>query len=181
MITKEDVERVFGTYVEPDDETIFLEMCDDFCVQVLLEMERQNLTMTELAKRMGVAQSTLSKQLSGEQNLTAKTMAKMARALGCGIEAPKLVHLASRQCFAADSIDSSEDTSVEFESVAEKTEPLYEMNLFDGLEVKSTKRMSENSELRTWDFPDCSSEQYTVEGLVDLPNNAEMMVQGEAA
>lgn len=88
MITKEDMERVFGTYVEPDDETIFLEMCDDFCVQVLLEMERQNLTMTELAKRMGVAQSTLSKQLSGEQNLTAKTMAKMARALGCGIREP---------------------------------------------------------------------------------------------
>ena len=181
MITKEDMERVFGTYVEPDDETIFLEMCDDFCVQVLLEMERQNLTMTELAKRMGVAQSTLSKQLSGEQNLTAKTMAKMAKALGCGIEAPKLVHLVSQQCFAADSIDASDYSSAEFESVEGKMEPLYEISLLDGLEMKPTKRRSEDLELKTWDLPYYSSEQYTVEGLVCLPNNEKMTVQGEAA
>lgn len=91
MITREDMERVFGAYEEPDDETLFLEMCDDFCVQVIFEMERQGLTVSELARRMGVAQSTLSQQLSGEQNLTAKTMDRIARALGCVLEAPRLV------------------------------------------------------------------------------------------
>lgn len=90
MLTREDTERAFGAYVEPDDETLYLEMCDDFCAQVILEMERQGLTVTEVAQRMGVAQPALSRQLSGKQNLAAKTMAKIASALGCAIEAPKL-------------------------------------------------------------------------------------------
>lgn len=106
MLTREDMERAFGTYVEPDDETLYLEMCDDFCVQVILEMERQGLTVTEVARRMGVAQPTLSRQLSGEQNLTAKTMAKIARALGCTVEAPKLVKAsAERACVGLSSVE----------------------------------------------------------------------------
>jgi DNA-binding phage protein len=91
MITKDDMTRVFGAYVEPDGETLFVEMCDDFCCQVILEMERQGLTVAALARRMGVSRPTLSEQLSGDRNLTLKTMGNIARALGCALEAPRLV------------------------------------------------------------------------------------------
>lgn len=134
MITDKDMERVFGSCVEPDDETLFLEMCDDFCVQVIFEMERQGLTVTELARRMGVAQPTLSRQLSGEQNLTVKTMDRMARALGCSLEAPRLVR-PSEEPLAAIQIARGN-----FEHFADPYDP----EVFDSGEAGVCRRVSGN-------------------------------------
>jgi transcriptional regulator with XRE-family HTH domain len=46
-------------------------------------MRERKITVTELAHRMGVAQSTLSEMLSG--NPTEKTMIKISKAIGCSL------------------------------------------------------------------------------------------------
>lgn len=47
------------------------------------EMERQKITRTELAEKLGTSPAHVSKMLNGNPNLTIKSMVKVARALNC--------------------------------------------------------------------------------------------------
>ena len=71
-------------------DTLSYGLSGDFASQVMDELERQGITLAELARRMGIKQPTLCGMLRGTSNMTLKTMARMALALGCTLEAPRL-------------------------------------------------------------------------------------------
>lgn len=54
--------------------------------RVLRAMELRGVKQAELARRMGVPDSYLSRALSGGQNLTVKTLTRIARALGMRLD-----------------------------------------------------------------------------------------------
>ena len=58
-----------------------LEFTDD----VVREMERQGISRTELAQRLGTTPAYVTKLLRGKVNFTLGTMVKLARALGAEI------------------------------------------------------------------------------------------------
>ena len=82
--------------MKPVDLTEFLETTDtpetrafehtlDFIYQVIDRMEDLGLTKTELARKMGISLSQLSRYLNTNANMTLKTMAKFELALDCHI------------------------------------------------------------------------------------------------
>lgn len=74
----------------PSPKVMAAKMVLDFEVAVYLEMKRQGLKQKDLAKKMGVSAATLSKTLSETSNMTFKTAARIANALGCMLDAPLL-------------------------------------------------------------------------------------------
>lgn len=54
-----------------------------FTGNLLLKMEQKKISKKELAKRMGVSPSQITKFLEGGNNFTLKTMVTMAHHLGC--------------------------------------------------------------------------------------------------
>lgn len=74
----------------PSPKVMAAKMVLDFEVAVYLEMKGQGLKQKDLAKKMGVTAATLSKTLSGTSNMTFKTAARIANALGCVLDAPML-------------------------------------------------------------------------------------------
>jgi antitoxin component HigA of HigAB toxin-antitoxin module len=50
------------------------------------ELERQGLTKAALAERMGRTRGDITQILSGNRNLTLRTLAEVAEALGCQVE-----------------------------------------------------------------------------------------------
>ena len=65
-----------------------------FTESVLLRMEElEDMTGADLADRMGASKPYVSKLLKGKSNFTLETLVKLARALECRIEPPKLVPL----------------------------------------------------------------------------------------
>lgn len=74
----------------PSPKVMAAKMVLDFEVAVYLEMKRQGLKQKDLAKKMGVTAATLSKTLSETSNMTFKTAARIANALGCVLDAPSL-------------------------------------------------------------------------------------------
>jgi transcriptional regulator with XRE-family HTH domain len=60
--------------------------------RALAEEQAENgLTKAELARRLGVNRSVLTKRLNGALNMTFETLADMAWAMGRDVVAPKLV------------------------------------------------------------------------------------------
>lgn len=59
-------------------EKILLQLGEDIC----LLMEQQRLSRTQLAERMGVSPAYITKILSGNPNLTIKSLLKLADAMG---------------------------------------------------------------------------------------------------
>lgn len=74
----------------PSPKVMAAKMVLDFEVAVYLEMKRQGLRQKDLAKKMGITAATLSKTLSETSNMTFKTAARIANALGCALDAPSL-------------------------------------------------------------------------------------------
>ena len=74
----------------PEPEVVAAKMALDFEAAVFLEMKRQGLRQKDLAEAMGVTAATVSKTLSETSNMTFKTAARIANALGCTLDAPKL-------------------------------------------------------------------------------------------
>lgn len=74
----------------PSPKVMAAKMVLDFEVAVYLEMKRQGLRQKDLAEKMGVTAATLSKTLSETSNMTFKTAARIANALGCVLDAPSL-------------------------------------------------------------------------------------------
>lgn len=58
--------------------------------EITVEMERQNVSSRELAKRLGKTDSAVSRILSGRSNFTLKSLFLFADALDCELS-PKLV------------------------------------------------------------------------------------------
>jgi len=69
----------FNYDVEFQTEKVIL----DFTEQVVLFMEKQEMSRADLAKRLGVSKAFVTKLLNGNPNLTIKTMVNIAKTLGC--------------------------------------------------------------------------------------------------
>ena len=54
----------------------------EFTESLVREMERQGITRTELARRLGATPAYVTKILRGKVNFTLATMVRLARALG---------------------------------------------------------------------------------------------------
>lgn len=91
MVRSPEAEELFGMELKETPDTLAYGLSGDFSSQIMDELERQGITLAELAKRMDIKQPTLCGMLRGASNMTLKTMARMALALGCTLEAPKLV------------------------------------------------------------------------------------------
>lgn len=57
-----------------------------FTMQLHEEMQKQGLTRTELANRIGASQPYVTRILKGRENLTIATMVKLARAVGLKVQ-----------------------------------------------------------------------------------------------
>ena len=85
-----DVEAILGIPVEETPETLAFDMAAQFSAQVSHVLDEKGMTLKELADAMGVAQPSLCKMLGPKSNVTMKTVAKIAIALGCDVEPPAL-------------------------------------------------------------------------------------------
>ncbi len=65
-----------------------------FTEELLELMEKQDVSRSELARRLGVAPARVTSLMTGANNFTMETMVKIARALDAGIQ----VHLAPKDC-----------------------------------------------------------------------------------
>ena len=91
-----DMEDILGVCVEETPQTLAYELSADFTAQVMRELDRLDIPLKELAERMGVKQPTLCGMLRDDSNMTFKTVARMACALGCDVEPPRLVGRSER-------------------------------------------------------------------------------------
>lgn len=71
---------------EKDADEILLDYLMDLCVMSYDRMEELGINQQEFARLMGKKESQISRMLSGEKNITLKTLAQMDEALGLGIE-----------------------------------------------------------------------------------------------
>ena len=88
---KEDFKRIFGVELEETPDTLCYELSSQFGNQVLKELKKKNMTISDLARAIGVKPPTVTEWLSPDANLTMKTVAKIALALDCDVLAPQLV------------------------------------------------------------------------------------------
>ncbi|MFU8780732.1 MAG: helix-turn-helix domain-containing protein [Kiritimatiellia bacterium] len=58
----------------------------DFTENIIEQMNHQNVTRTELARRLGASTPYVTKILKGETNFTLDSMVKLARAVGCELK-----------------------------------------------------------------------------------------------
>lgn len=61
------------------------ELILDLTEQIVSIMKELNVNRTELARRLGVSKAFITKFLNGNTNITLKTMASLARSLGCNV------------------------------------------------------------------------------------------------
>lgn len=68
------------------EELIFDKLSFEISNQFLAYMASKNITQKNLAEKIGCSEAYISKQLSGDSNLTLKTIAKFADALNLKID-----------------------------------------------------------------------------------------------
>ncbi len=61
------------------------ELILDLTEQIVAIMRNEGINRTELAKRLNVSKAFITKILNGNPNLTLRTMASLAKSLGCNI------------------------------------------------------------------------------------------------
>ena len=86
MIKTENMEEWFNSTLESyreDAEFIALEAAIDFNEQVIDIMKQKTITRAQLAEKLGVKKSYITRVLNGLPNMTLKTMVSIARALDC--------------------------------------------------------------------------------------------------
>jgi len=66
----------FASKITPEEWDYF-ELADDLSDQIYEEMETKGITKAELAKRLGHTRAYVTKVLSGDMNITLKTLAKI--------------------------------------------------------------------------------------------------------
>lgn len=79
-----------GIEVKETPETMGFRLSAEFSTQVMAEVKRRGMMLKDLADAMGVSPGTLSGMLGAKSNMTMKTVAKLAMALGCEATAPVL-------------------------------------------------------------------------------------------
>lgn len=78
----------------------------DFLTEVYFRMKELGINQKELARRLDISESTLSRNLSRDNNFRVSTLAKIAAALGCTLSEPKLIP--NEDSITLDSIETSE-------------------------------------------------------------------------
>ena len=79
-----------GSVGIPSPEVVAAKMILDFEISLLRRMDSLGIRQKDLAERLGVTSATVSKTLSETSNMTFKTAARLANALGCTLDAPVL-------------------------------------------------------------------------------------------
>jgi transcriptional regulator with XRE-family HTH domain len=99
MARKYDIAQMLGDDFEfeltPD--ALAYELSMDFANQVVKQCDKMGLSLTDLSNLLGLSASTLSEKLNG-QNLTLKSIAALALALGCDVRAPELIPNSDAKC-----------------------------------------------------------------------------------
>lgn len=92
MTMRISLEDFMGTdeIPRPSFEEIASTMALDFEASVFCRLKELGLKQKDIAERLGVSAATISKTLSSNSNMTFKTAAKIAAALGCTIQSPIL-------------------------------------------------------------------------------------------
>lgn len=114
----------------------FEKLAYSFARSVLSYMRQKKITQKDLAEKLNVSEARISKVLSGETNLTLKTIIKIARLLDCKVN---------------DIILSDKDYI--YNSIVEpklkENNIIHEMNfpLFISVNANSWKRQNKNAEL----------------------------------
>lgn len=85
--------RLFGEQYEDTPETLLFEYVLDFGDAVDEMAGRLGLTHKDIARVAGMKASTFSQVLSGTSNPTVKTLERIALALQCKLEKPRLIPL----------------------------------------------------------------------------------------
>lgn len=108
MAMKMTVDEFVGKDVgnKSSAERIAFKLALDFEASVFSELEKRHMTRKDLARRMEISAPAVTKMLSKGSNLTLKSMAKIAAALGCEVTAAKL----SDPCLANQATLTSETT-----------------------------------------------------------------------
>lgn len=97
MTRKYDMDLLGEDYqLELTPELLAFEMSMEFSDQVVQRCSELGLSLGQLAEILGIGLPTLSEKLNG-QNMTLKSMASIALALGCDAEAPELVPLEAEE------------------------------------------------------------------------------------
>lgn len=78
---EKEIENLEGDFVY-EFEGFLLTICE----QIIYAMENQNISRSDLAKRLGNSRSYITKILSTNENLSLKTLFKVVRALNCEID-----------------------------------------------------------------------------------------------
>jgi len=65
-----------------EEEKVFIEVMSQIGGQLLAYRKMHNLTQKDLAKKLGVSQSMVSKIETGEKNISIRVLAKIVAALG---------------------------------------------------------------------------------------------------
>lgn len=132
MARKYDIESTLGPDFEFEltPEVLAYELSMDYANQVVKHCAETGTTLRELASRMGIGASTLSEKLNG-QNLTLRSIAAMALALGCDVRAPELIGDVQTTCSSIDS------WSLPYEAIGANASQEFDDNQ---LAVKTTSR-----------------------------------------
>ncbi|WP_039993579.1 helix-turn-helix domain-containing protein [Slackia sp. CM382] len=143
MARKYDIQAVFGSDFEfeltPD--VLAYELSMDFSNQIIEQCAKVDMSLSELASLMEIRVSTLSEKLNG-QNLTLRSIASMAIALGCDVKAPELIAEPEAACIPRSMpLEIANTGSL---SIADKTWPSLKSTHKTKTTVDSNKRASSN-------------------------------------
>lgn len=99
MAVKFSIEETLGLEEEylPSYEVIADNFALAFQFEVHDKLSKLNLTQKDLSRKMGIKPPSLSAMLRKGANLTIRSMARIARALGFRLSAPKLIPLYEEQ------------------------------------------------------------------------------------
>lgn len=113
MAMKVTLEEFLGTEAPttPAAETMTEKMTIDTLSDVFLRMKELGINQKQLAERLGISASALSKLLSNGSNLRYSTVARLAAALDCDVVSPKLVPIETESTYESIGTLSSQMTS----------------------------------------------------------------------
>ena len=98
--------------LKPSFENVGAKMALDFEAEVFMRLKKLGLKRKDLADLLDVSPAAVSKLLSEDSNMTLKTMAKVAVALGCGVAPIRLEEVGDVSYADLDEEEGSDSTGV---------------------------------------------------------------------
>lgn len=95
--------------LKPNYENVAAKMALGFEADVFMRLKELGLKRKDLARLLGVSPAAVSKLLTENSNMTLKTMAKIATALGCEIS-PICLNSATKVSYVDLDVESESDT-----------------------------------------------------------------------